>query len=777
MSQIIINNSAERTQDAHQEANALQSVSGGRFFNSFVESQKIGYIKPDGTIRKKGISSEGAANLRAETIQILNHCNPHDAVNNPETTHLVVGYVQSGKTMSFTGLTALALDNGYRVVVYLAGTKLNLLEQTSSRLEKDLIKASSNNRDHFRIHKDPSASDANNIINHLKLSTSPIILIPVLKHYEHINRLTKIFETTAFSNLMEKETVLIIDDEADQASLNSFGRKNSKNDDQDEDKVSSTYAAILKLRSVLPGNTYIQYTATPQANILISMQDLLSPKSHTILTPGEDYIGGKLFFGKGPNNDLFNGGLVLDIPDDQVFHKKKKPLKQMPKSLSDALIFHIIAVAIVVKYLKVDGVNFLSMMVHVDNEKKWNRTFKEWIEKAIKNWSLAFDKPDGHEDKEDLLKRFREIFPLAVRFYSIEDGITYDAIRPFFADIINDTKVYLVNTDKDAETEIEWDKYTMHVLVGAEMLNRGFTVENLSTTYMPRYSLTATNADTIQQRCRFFGYKHDYIKSCRVFLPQQSIIHYIDYVEHEEELRMTLSSCDTLEAAERKLLLSDNLRPTRLNVLPISVVKQKFSGISSMRAYDSEHTINNNDKIVTEFLQNHSEKLHDIIMGGNDLSNRHRGFRLTVDEAIRFLSDFQFRNPTDAMRKAATIRYLRFLSSIPNEPLQFVYFIQMAYQMEDSCDGLRKRPLDLEHNQLTTALLQGRSTGYDGDAAMVGPDSITIQLHHIQFKNERLPLGFPRKAYTLALNYPTELQAVYYTHANQDLADESDGNN
>lgn len=776
MQQIIINQVNEGNQASRTEASALQSVSGGRFFNSFVESQRIGYTKPDGTSRKKGITAEGAANLRAETIQILNHCNPHDAVSNPETTHLVIGYVQSGKTMSFTGLTALALDNGYRVVVYLAGTKLNLLEQTANRLEKDLVKANSGNRDFFRIHKDPSVSDANNIISHLKLSTKPIILIPVLKHYEHINRLTDIFKTTAFTNLMENETVLIIDDEADQASLNSFGRKNSKNDDQDEDKVSSTYAAILKLRSTLPGNTYIQYTATPQANILISMQDLLSPKSHTILTPGEGYIGGKLFFGKGPHNDLFNGGLILDIPADQVFHKKKLPLKQMPKSLSDALIFHIIAVAIVVKYLKVEDVNFLSMMVHVDNEKKWNKTFKDWIEKAIKNWSLAFDKPDGHEDKEDLLRRFREIYPLAVRFYSDEDGISFDAIKPFFADIINDTKVYLVNTDKEAETNIEWDKYTLHVLVGAEMLNRGFTVENLATTYMPRYSLSATNADTIQQRCRFFGYKQDYIKSCRVFLPQQSIVHYIDYVEHEEELRQTLGSCDTLEAAERKLLLSDKLRPTRLNVLPINVVKQKFNGISSMRAYDSKTTIDNNDRVVAEFLHSHSANLGEIVMGGDDLSNKHRGFRLPIDDAIRFLSDFQFRNPSDAMRKAATIRYIRYLSNIEDKPLQFVYFMQMAYQMEDSPDGLRKRPLDMERNQLSTSLFQGRSNGYDGDGAMVGQDSITIQLHHIQFKNERLPLGFPRKAYTLAINYPPQLQVVYYAHADKDLDGELDSN-
>ena len=261
-----------------------------------------------------------------------------------------------------------------------------------------------------------------------------------------------------------------------------------------------------------------------------------------------------------------------------------------------------------------------------------------------------------------------------------------------------------------------------------------------------------------------------------MFLPQQSIIHYIDYVEHEEELRQTLGSCDTLEAAERKLLLSDKLRPTRLNVLPINVVKQKFNGIASMKAYDSKTTIENNDRVVAEFLQDHSEKLNEFTMGGDDLSNKHRGFRLAIDDAIEFLSDFQFRNPSDAMRKAATIRYLRYLSNIEENPLQFVYFVQIAYLMEDSPEGLRKRPLDMEKKQLSTSLFQGSSGGYDGDSKMVGDDSITIQLHHIQFKNERLPLGFPRKAYTLAINYPPQLQVVYYSHADKDFDGELDSN-
>ena len=385
--------------------NALQEVSTGEFFERFLASQKISPTK------KHGLSDNAAVTFRNETSDILRHCNPHDAVHSPETTHLVVGYVQSGKTMSFTGLTALALDNGYRLIIYLAGTKNNLLDQTSKRLKKDLIGSRAKNNNYYKIHPNATSNEIEDIVGHLESSDKPIILIPILKHSKHIDKLIQVVSSPEYKSVMKEETVLIIDDEADQASLNNFGRKNSKEErDKDEEEKSSTYDAILRLRAMLPGNTYIQYTATPQANILISMQDLLSPKSHTLLTPGEGYIGGKLFFGKGPNHDLFKGGLIIQIPDAEVFHKKRNPLEKMPKSLQDALIFHILAVAIIVKWQDSEDITYLSMMVHPDNEKRWNKIFKGWIDNALKQWRIALKKPDGYDDKVDLLERFEKLF-------------------------------------------------------------------------------------------------------------------------------------------------------------------------------------------------------------------------------------------------------------------------------------------------------------------------------------------------------------------------------
>lgn len=762
MEQIIVN---KGTKTDNQKKNVLQEVTSGEFFEKFIDYIRRSESNP------KGLSNAAIATFREESSDVLAHCNPHDAVNLPETTHLAVGYVQSGKTMSFTGVTALAKDNGYRVIIYLAGTKNNLLDQTQKRLRKDLIGKNGANNDYYKIHSNPTTADIDDIVGNLESIEKPIVLIPILKHYDHILKVRQIFNNSEIKELMANETVIIIDDEADQASLNSYGRRNSK---YEEDSKSRTYDAILKLRADLPGNTYIQYTATPQANILISMQDLLSPKSHTLLTPGEGYVGGKLFFGKGDNGDLYNGELIVEIPEKEVFHKKYNPLTEMPQSLKDALMLHTLAVAIVVKWLKVDGINYLSMMVHPDNTIDWNKTFKEWIDNELRTWRRLMGKSDDNFDKVQMLKRFEELLPLALEHYEIEEQPTFEEIKPLIAEVLKSKKVYLVNTDKDAETEIQWDDYKMHILVGAEMLNRGFTVEKLATTYMPRYTKGATNADTIQQRCRFFGYKMDYIKSCRVFLPGNSIANYLNYVKHEEELRSTLASCDSLEAAERKVLLSPSLRPTRANVLPIWVVNTRMSGMNALQAFSSKSTIEQNDELVAKFLQEHE---HDwTIRQDTTLYRTHRWLKLGIDDAIQFLSDFNFKNWPDAQRKADTIRYLRYLAGASgDDKIDYVYFYQMAFgapAIERNFDAAERR---LAAN---TQIFAGPSsatdsTNYPGDAKIVGShETLTFQLYHIRLKGAEL--DYPKEAYTMAIYVPKELAATYTSNEQYNIDDSDD---
>ena len=77
--------------------------------------------------------------LTSTTLRILERCNfNQDSRNDDEQAQLIVGEVQSGKTASFTAVTALARDRDVPIVIVIAGTKKNLVNQTKQRLIKDL---------------------------------------------------------------------------------------------------------------------------------------------------------------------------------------------------------------------------------------------------------------------------------------------------------------------------------------------------------------------------------------------------------------------------------------------------------------------------------------------------------------------------------------------------------------------------------------------------------------------------------------------------------------
>ena len=216
------------------------------------------------------LDDDGKTIVIDEAMNILKHCIVPGI--NSEITNIAIGYVQSGKTMSFTTLTALAADNGYRVIIYLTGTKANLLQQTTNRLRQDL---NVDGGDTYRLYTDieESVSISNNAKNFLNM-TDEVLLFPILKNYSQIDKLADVFEE--IPEELGKIGVIIIDDEADQSSFNTYARKNAKSKPEwEESEYSRTYASILRLKKSLPSHSYVQYTATPQAAFLIDNNDKL----------------------------------------------------------------------------------------------------------------------------------------------------------------------------------------------------------------------------------------------------------------------------------------------------------------------------------------------------------------------------------------------------------------------------------------------------------------------------------------------------------------------
>lgn len=686
-------------------------------------------------------------NLRNETIALLSKCrNPVKLPDNiGSTTGIAIGYVQSGKTMSFTTLTALAVDNGYRIIIYFAGIKNNLLEQTTKRLKKDLLTEGKNARA-FKIYPNPTiAKDIHlKIKGSLRMTDKPAILITVLKHYKHITELTAIFNSHELRQELGNTGVMIIDDEADQASLNTYARANSKSEDWEEDELSSTYASILGLKESLPNHSYIQYTATPQAPLLINIMDLLSPKFHVVLTPGESYTGGKTFFKDMPN-------LVMPIPAAEVYHHKKNKLEQCPESLIHALQLFLMQVAIVVHIEKKE--NFLSMLIHADREKDASRIFLMWVKGLMDNWQDRFEMASNDPGRLELVEEFRKLYPEAVKL--MDNPPSFEMVIKSVEQAALDSNTELVISDaKNKSSEIDWSNSSAHILVGAEMLNRGYTVEGLAVSYMPRNTIGKSNADTIQQRCRFFGYKRNYLSSCRVFLPEGSIHEYEEYVDHEEIMRRQLKE-HTLEECEQLLILSPLMNPTRNNILSVDLVKNKLSG---WRQFNALQHIEENMNFVMHFF----DKLNFQEYKNFGTPGRtHRYVKLSIKEVIEFLKNFKIANMPDALRKSSTIQYLRYLED--EGTLTHAYIFEMAHEVTEG----REREFKTISGQYRIGnIFSGPDNSakipYPGDTKIYIGDSLTIQVHKIRLKHEIMPMNWNGKLlYTLGINYPAELAHAF----------------
>lgn len=677
------------------------------------------------------LDEDGKLTLMEEAQDILSHCILPGT--NDSITNIAVGYVQSGKTLSFTTLTALAADNNWKVVIYLTGTKTNLKEQTSSRLRKDLLIEGTED---YKIFADANVSDRNRIKNFLEFGNETL-LFPILKHYQHINTLSQVFEDPEINNLLKNYGVIIVDDEADQASFNTFAKKNSDKEEWEDDDFSRTYSAILRLKRSLPNHSYIQYTATPQAAFLIDNNDILSPKYHTVLSPGKGYTGGKFFF-KNPDYDLLS-----IIPDEEIYHYSRNPLTEIPTTLLEAMRQFIISVAIVV--LKQKREPFLSMMVHIDGRRDTNATFEHWISNNLQDYLDVLRAPDGDPGKEPFINSLRQSYESITRYMT--DRPEFNEVLRLIPQAILRTKTHLVQGDTNSV--IDWGSEKGHILIGADMLNRGFTIEKLSMSYMPRTSAGRSTADTIEQRCRFFGYKMPYIDVCRVFLSNKSKDEYTAYVEHEEVLRASLKQCSTIAEFKNSMtmLLSDMLNPTRSNILSDKLVREKLMGWRQMLSIDC---IQENKTLCYNFL-NRIQSFELLTNYNNDIRN-HRYAFVPIDDFIEFFREFKFLDVPNITRKIVTIQYLQYIKEFEN--IQFVDVIQMAYQTEATRQFRERKIVNGKPNNLQAGRADNGS--YPGDKHFHSNTVVSCQFHHIILDDPGVQYG-RKDLFNLAFYYPPSI--------------------
>jgi hypothetical protein len=488
--------------------------------------------------------------VERSATEILSRCLPPTQLRIAQRTGLVVGYVQSGKTISMTSVASLGRDNGFGLVIVLAGTTDNLLEQSWKRFKSYLqIDAGprrlwymlTSARHELETNIDGFRGSLESWKATQQLERRASTFVVVMKNHVHLDQLANVLRFVGVKDV----PTLVIDDEADQAGLNT----------NPSGVPSTTYAQIRSVRSVLGPHTYLQYTATPQAPLLISIAEHLSPDFSVVLDAGEGYTGGRVFFVQR------RADLVEPIPSSDIFTTGNPP-SDVPESLLKALRLFLVGLALG-HYSSAQAEKNRSMLVHPSPQRAAHDEYYKWVVSVCNRWkhTLRLDRADP--DFADLRTEFEQTIADLRRTKA--DVPAFDDLASYLVEGLDRTLVHKVNSETG--TEVDWSNAYAHILVGGQKLNRGYTIEGLTVTYMPR-SAGLWTADTIQQLGRFFGYKQRYLELCRVYLNPDLLEVFEAYVDHEEDLRAQLKAHPgPLQEWSRALYLNARMRPTRKQVL------------------------------------------------------------------------------------------------------------------------------------------------------------------------------------------------------------------
>lgn len=686
----------------------VPQAAGARRWQPAAGAEMLDFLQHSVPEQARASVSEAASSILGKGI-------PPDAEG--QETGLVVGYVQSGKTMSFEAVTALAHDNGFQIAIVITGTSNPLFNQSTGRVRGDLQLDAQRVRRWMHF-KNPNAVDA--VLQPMRdaleewrdlgipQDSKRTILITVLKQHIRIRNLTNLLNRLNLATV----PVLIVDDEADQASLNTQVAQNQQ---------STTYARLMALRQAIPNHTYLQYTATPQAPLLINIIDSLSPNFLQVLDPGEDYVGGRAFFVDNPRHARL-------IPANEV-PTNNNPLAEPPASLIEALGVFMIGVA---AGLHEADTGNRSMFVSPSHRTIQHQEFYGWVRDIVDEWKRRLALPDGDLDKQELLEDLRRAHvDLANTVANIP---AFEVLAPRLSQAFRNTRVQEVNARAGQTPQIDWRSAYGWILVGGQAMDRGFTVEGLTVTYMPR-GVGVGNVDTVQQRGRFFGYKRRYFGYCRVYLEQGTLDAFQRYVDHEEDIRVQLQDFQrtgrSLNEWKRAFVLDTRYSPCRNSVVQFDYMQRAFGDewVNPSVVLASEAVANANRQTATDFIADLQWTDDEGNANRTDVQRHHICRDIQLRRVVEnLLLRMRVTGTTDTQLNLGLL--LQLARALENNPEE----ICTIYRMSPARD--RERGVD-DSGEITN-LYQGeapvfpvdrRGSVYPGDRALRDPGNVTVQIH------------------------------------------------
>lgn len=432
---------------------------------------------------------------------------------------MLLGRVQSGKTRTFISILALAFDNDFDIAIVLSKNSRALIEQTAKRLNNE-----------FKMFIDDGELEVYDIMHAPEsfgaFELASKLLFVAKKQSDNLRRLMDLFSS---NTAMANKRTIIVDDEADNASIG-YTKKSGLIEAR---KIA---LQVSKLRSTILSSSFLQVTATPYSLYLqpteVEVTNVLTFKptrpAFTKLVPvSADYVGGETYFGESARSETDTlESLIHHTVDHREFERLKKHdgrsfklddvlTAKAIEGYRTALVNFVVAGCI----QRINGVKAggkpkklrYSFLLHSEPGKKAH----DWQEKLTKSIFAKFEAAakDNSAEFVSLVSQAHTDFSRSLELAS-QPIPTLDEVLIAVASALRDQQditIAKVNSDDDVASLLDSIgqlklRSPLNVFLGGQVLDRGVTLAGLLGFYYGRRP-NKFQQDTVLQHSRMYGYR------------------------------------------------------------------------------------------------------------------------------------------------------------------------------------------------------------------------------------------------------------------------------
>lgn len=572
---------------------------------------------------------------------------------------LVLGYVQSGKTTNFLALAAKAADRGYKLIVILSGMTDILRNQTQSRTDDILVRGSD---DWYKLTTENSDFSQRGQAAAL-FTRFDGALVAVVKKNPRRLRALRDWIHGAGSIAMQRAPLLLIDDEADQASV-----------DVGDDRV-STINGLLREILAHPRSAYVAYTATPFANLLIDpgTPEDLYPRDFIISMPRPTgYFGPERLFGEIDDPDDPGLDVIRTIPAAEAVMAKPPSGKGAISSwqpvadqeLLRAIRWFLLASA--ARRVREGEAVHSSMLIHTSMLSEAHFRTRNAVAQGLDDLRVAIATDDASIMAALESMWVAETARMPASAFELQP-VGWALVRARLHEVVNDVDLVVDNYRSTDRLRYSADPPSTVIVIGGNTLSRGLTLEGLVSSYFVR---SASAYDTLLQMGRWFGYRDGYADLCRIWITDELRDWFRDLSVVEREIRDEIARYARERVTPAQLGVRIRLHPQLAiteaakmrNAKPTSISFGDQAPQTTLFARSDEHVLARN-----------SEAVHNLLNGivaigssveqfrtGRSLQTSLKGFKdVPLELVLRFLGSYSFHADQTSLTAELLDQYIR----------------------------------------------------------------------------------------------------------------------